>query len=181
MFEKIRIGNLMGKKMTLSNGEEAVINIVAVLENVETGKKRYIPGANIVTNDGDIYYAEEGAGEATSDTVVGFRLGNNPAAVNKADTDVTAFLAGTGKNTDGGYPTTGDADGDNTGAGVDIVTWRVSYTIAEANQDGIEEGAVVDNIAAPTMALTHWVFAAAFDKTAADTLKIFVNHTFTGV
>ena len=181
ILEKVRIGRMMGKKITLPNGEEAVANVVAVLQNVETGKKRYFLGANIVTNDGDTYYAQEGAGEATDDSIAGMRLGTDNTAATKSDTDVTSFLAGSGKAIDGTYPMTDDSDGDNTGAAVDSVTWRVSYTTSEANGAGIYEGAIVDNISSPTMALTHWVFGASFTKTSSDTLKVFVNHNFLGV
>ena len=38
-------------------------NICVVLKNEITGEKRWWFGSNIVTNDGDIYYAKKGAGE----------------------------------------------------------------------------------------------------------------------
>ena len=82
---------------------------------------------------------------------------------------------------DATYPQTDDQDGDNTGAGVDIVTWRYSYTTAQGNVVDIIEGAIVDNDTTPTAALCHFLFAGIFTKTSSDTLKVFVNHTFTGV
>ena len=38
-------------------------NICAVIKNEITGEKRWWFGSNIVTNDGDIYYAKKAAGE----------------------------------------------------------------------------------------------------------------------
>jgi hypothetical protein len=180
MIEKIMINRLMGRKIKLVNGRETVCNVVAMLKDEKTGKMRYIPGANVVTNDGDQYYAEAAVG-SPSWAVAGMRLGTGGTAPSKTDTDVTTFLAGSGKAIDGTYPQTNDGDSDNTGAGIDIVTWRVSYGTGEANGSGIQELAIVDNISAPTKALTHALFAASFSKTSSDTLKVFVNHTFNGV
>lgn len=155
--------------------------IVIVIENQETGEKTIIEGRNIVTNDGDKYYAQKSVDEAPDDTFVGLRLGDDDTNPIKADTDVGNFLAGTGQTTFSGYPKTNDDDGDNTGAGLDIATWKYYYTTAQGNASGIVEGAIVDDIVTPTAALTHFEFTASFDKTSNDTLKIFVNHTFNGV
>lgn len=61
-----------------------------------------------------------------------------------------------------------------------VVTWRYSYSTSEGNIASIAELAIVDNRTTPTAALCHALFAASFTKTSSDTLKIFVNHTFTG-
>lgn len=159
--------------------------VLAVLEDVETGELRYIKGHNIVSNDGDAYYAQMATGDTPDDDFDaaggGLRLGSDNSAPAKGDTDLNTLLAGTQHTLDAGYDTTNDGDSDNTGAGIDIVTWRYSYTTDEGNVTGIVEGAIVDDRTTPTAALTHFTFAAAFDKTSSDTLKIFVNHTFTGV
>lgn len=159
--------------------------VLAVLEDYTTGEVRYIKGHNIVTNSGDAYYAQMATGDTPDNDFDaasgGLRLGSDSSAPTKADGDLNTLLAGTQHTLDAGYDTTNDGDSDNTGAGIDIVTWRYSYTTDEGNVTGIVEGAIVDDITNPTAALTHFTFAAAFDKTSSDTLKIFVNHTFTGV
>lgn len=175
-----KIKNMFGKEITMADGRKAVCNVVAMLENQKTGKVRLIPGANLVTTAGDTYYAKKAVGESPAFSVAGLRLGTSSTAPTKSDTDVTTHLTGGDKATDGTYPKTNDGDTDNTGAGVNIATWRVSYTTSEANGSGIYEGALVDNISIPTTALTHFVFGAAFTKTSSDTLKVFVNHTFLG-
>lgn len=158
--------------------------VVAVLANQKTGDKKIIHGVNLVTNDGDVYYAQQACEETPDDDFDGgsggLRLGSDNTTPTKTDTDVTTFLAGTGHAVDGTYPQTDDQDGDNSGAGVDIVTWRFSYTTAQGNANSIIEGAIVDDITTPTAALTHFLFAASFDKTSSDTLKVFLNHEFLG-
>jgi hypothetical protein len=157
--------------------------VFAVLRNPLLERELVIPGLNIVTNAGDLYYAQLGAGEAVTNDFPagGLRLGDDNTAPTKGDNDVTNFLAGTGHTVDGTYPQTDDGDGDNSGAGVDVVTWRYSYTTAQGNANGIIEGAIVDNTTTPSVALTHFLFAAAFNKTASDTLKAFANHTMNGI
>jgi hypothetical protein len=160
--------------------------VFAVLRDPFLEMELVIPGVNIVTNDGDIYYAQSAAAETPTDdfdgTNSGLRLGDdNTPSPAKTDTDVNNFLAGTGHALDATYEKTNDGDTDNTGAGTDIVTWRYSYTTAEGNASGIIEGAIVDNRTTPTAALTHFLFGASFAKTSSDTLKVFVNHTMNGV
>lgn len=159
-------------------------NVLAVLRRPQR-KPLLIPGHNIVTNDGDTYYAQSIAAETPTDDFdggsSGLRMGSDNTAPTKSDTDVTTFLSGTGHGLDATYEKTNDGDGDNTGAGVDVVSWRYSYTTAEGNTTGIQEGAIVDDITTPTAALTHFLFAASFNKTSSDTLKVFVNHTINGV
>ena len=158
--------------------------VVAVLENKKTGKKRIIHGLNVVTDKGDKYYAQEACGEAPDDDFdgasSGIRLGSDNTTPTKLDSDVTTFLAGSAHGLDATYPMTDDADADNTGKGVDIVSWRYSYLTSEGNVSGIIEGAIVDDDTTPTGALTHFLFAASFNKTSSDTLKVFVNHEFAG-
>lgn len=156
--------------------------VCAILQQRESGLMVVIPGLNIVTNDGDAYYAQKAGGETPTDnfTAGGLRLGSATTSPAKGNTDVGTFLAGTGHAEDASYPQTDDADGDNAGAGVDILTWRFSYLTSEGNANDIAEGAIVDNTTTPTAALSHFLFGAAFDKTSSDTLKVFVNHTFNG-
>ena len=144
------------------------------------------PGLNIVTNDGDQYYAQAAMGESVTDdftaAAAGLRLGSANTAPTKTDTDVTTFLSGTDHVIDATYPQTNDGDSDNTGAAVDTATWTYSYLTSEGNTTGIQEGAVSDVRAGPSTAvLSHFLFAASFDKTSSDTLKVILNGNFLGV
>lgn len=144
-----------------------------------------VPGINIVTNAGDVWYAQRAGGETVSNDFLhanaGLRLGNDDTAPTKSDTDVTAFLSGTAIARDSGYPKTDDDDARNeSDADVNVLTWRYSYGTSDGNASGIIEGAIVDNRTTPTAALTHFLFAEAFSKTTSDSLTVFVNHELTG-
>jgi hypothetical protein len=180
MKEKVRTGeSVLG---LLREMQADGWNVIALLQTPRTPGGIIIPGRNIVTNDGDLYYAQLSAGEAATNdfTAGGLRLGTSNTAPTKTDTDVTTYSSSE-KAVASGYPKTNDSDADNTGAGTDIVTWTFNYATSEANIVGIEEGAIVDNTTTPTVALTHFLFAATFTKTSSNTLKVIVNHTFTGV
>ncbi len=165
--------------------------VIAVLKNVKTGKTRTMVTHNIITNAGDEYYAHLGAAEAALFTVAGMRLGTNAGtATAPTKTDVklqtttgSALLVGSEKAIDGTYPQTDDGDGDNPGAGADIITWRVSYTTGEANAADIATLDLPDSLTdgSITQSLAIANFASKFEKTSSDTLKVFVNHTFSGV
>jgi hypothetical protein len=158
--------------------------VIAVLTNADTGQRHTFEGRNIVTNDGDKYYAQMACGEAPDDdfdaAAAGIRLGTGFSSADKDDTDVDSEDSNGRLDVDSGYPKTDDDDGDNSGAGVDVVSWRFSYATGEGNISGIDECAIVDNRTTPTAALCHAEFSPSFTKTSADTLKIFVNHTFNG-
>lgn len=158
-------------------------NVLAVLTH--EGGRILIPASNIVTTAGDRFYAEVACGESPNVNFAaaggGLRLGSANTSPTKADTDVTTFLAGTAKAIDAGYRRTADNDGDNTGSGTNVITWRVSYSTSEGNANGIVEGAIVNDRTTPGSALTHFLFASSFNKTSSDTLKVFVNHSVQGV
>jgi hypothetical protein len=174
-----RIRSLFGSKISVG-GQMKECNVVAVLGHAD-GTEEYIAGANLVTDEGDKYYAS-GAVGSPSWAVAGMRLGTGSNAPAKGNTDVQTFLAGSGKAVDAGYPKISDDDADNVAnAGIKVVTWRVSYATGEANGTGINELALVDNITTPTKALNRALFGEPFNKTSSDTLKVFVNHSFNGV
>lgn len=173
-----------------SRGPDDKLGIIgrgwAVLRNIETGDIRRIEVVNIITNDGDTYYAQLAAAETPTNDFKGANAGlilgtgtNTPA---KADTSVQTVIGSTGKTRKSTYPKTNDTgDSDNTGDGPDKLTWTYEYLTSEANNGAIAEGAIVNNTTTPTSALTHFKFAAPFAKTSADTLKVIINHEFNGI
>lgn len=188
MFDEISynaVGSFMkpGKRVRLVNGKLAVPNVLAILENIHTGKKRYVLGSNIVTNSGDQHFASLAAAESEPFPVSGSRLGTGTTTPVKAGTtDVTTFLAGSGLAVDATYPKTNDDDSDNsTDASGDVVTYRMSYNAASFSGDDIAEMAMVNDVLSPTKALNHALFAATFNKTLSDTLKLIVNFKPRGI
>ena len=155
--------------------------------------KKWIIGMNEVTNDGEIGYANEAANESPGANEDFFATAAsrmqlaNPASQNSIAAtdkweqfDTTAkAIAGSLKVYDAAFPKRNDGDGDNTGAGVDIVSFLTSYTTGDFNDGGvtIKNFAILDN-ASPvdgSLLLTHGQITA-FNKTSTDTLKFFINH-----
>ena len=161
---------------------------------------------NVVTNDGDEFYARRAQGTANTATNANFvaaRLelatsGNSVAETNTYgyDTGTTNggfsgwngsahadVIASTKKNTSSGYAKISDDDSDNSAnSNVRTLAYKFEYATGDFNHTSISNGAVYDaavtSPAAASKILTHFAFAAAFAKTANDTLKCFVNHTF---
>ena len=172
--------------------------VILVLRDAATGKvERYIDcGPNIVTNDGDRYYAQRGASETTT-----YTFGTGRIIVAKS------FIATTSKtNTFGkfvlqstvsaqtywgrqpfasGYPKTNDSDTDNAARTADGVTYKVVYTTAQANGPiralgvcrptgkTLTKGQLLSfKTLGPSQTLT---------KTSSLTLTVYVTHVFNGI
>ena len=169
------------------------LNICIVKENTETGEKTWYYTHNIVTNDGDLYYAQQAVETGTPTSDFGgssgrMELRTGSATPAKADvfTQVTTPIPTSIQPMTSGYPKVNDSDSDNTGAGTDIVTWQASWTTSDFNATAIiggcihvAGGASGATTAGATKLLTHFSLTS-FNKTSSDTLKIFVNHTFNG-
>ena len=170
------------------------LNICIVKEDSE-GNKSWLYAKNIVTNDGDLYYAQKSAGESATSDFGGsngrMELRTGTATPAKGDTynSVTTPVTASRKALDSNYPKTNDGDSDNTGAGVDIVTYKFSWTTSQidtSSGNAITGGCIVDKAATlggSVKILTHWNFSspASFHKTSTDTLTLYVNHTMNGV
>ena len=152
---------------------------------------------NIVTNDGDLYYAERGAiltiGPPVSPLPTNFTdtngvpdmeqelYDNTGAAPGKtSDRSDAGVLIGAIKALDATYPLVNDGDSDNTGAGVDIITYKVTYTTAQVN--GAIDEVILTN-PSPGASEPVILFADGLNttKTTANGLKTFVNHEMLGV
>ncbi len=172
-------------------------NVIRVLEFPEfspSGKQEMIKQFdythNLVTNDGEIFYAKQGAGEtpsANEDFATGF-FDMSTTAYTEAETDTyneydvsgTGSITGSIQAFTSGYPKTNDTgDADNTGDGTDVVSYAVNYSAASWNDTDIEQGAIHDNATPVTASKILCVFSfTSFAKTSSDTLKVFVNHAF---
>lgn len=188
------------KKSALDSDVDIKGTVVVVLTDTRTGKKRTLVTHNIVTNDGDLYYAERAAllttgtpispvptdftdANGVPDMIMELYNGASGAPAKGNDrSNLTGLVTGSDQVIDGTYPKVNDGDADNTGAGTDIVTYRVSYAKGDANDTGIDDVILTNpSPGASEALLMHAEFAAAFDKTANDTLKVFVNHQMNGV
>ncbi len=160
-------------------------HVLAILKDEKTGLVRIHHTKNIVTDAGDVYYAQRGAAEAPTNAFDNMELGDSTSgAPTKASTTSTiTLIAGTAKTVKATYPQTNDGDADNTGAGTDVVTWTFEWTAGDFNSTDITDGIIaVGGHGAAAPILTHFEFTGgSFTKTATDTLKVIVNHTMNGV
>ena len=160
--------------------------VIAILTNQDTGLVRVYETHNIITDAGDTYYAQRGAAETPTNAFDSLWLGTSassaPAKAN--DSDDLTYITSTAKTVKSTYPKTNDTgDSDNTGDGVDVVTWTFEYATTDFIHSAITDGMIgVGAYGASEPALTHFEFSGgSFEKTSSDTLKVIINHTFTGV
>lgn len=161
-------------------------NIIGVLRTPRG--KILILGHNIVTDDGDTYYAKVGAqesptpdfGAASSEIAVLDNSGAGPGKSSNFSNIGSPVGSGNPQAFDGSYPQSNDGDGDNPNAAIDTVTYLVSYATGEANGT-IDRAAIHLTGASGTDALLMYGAFSQFTKTSNDTLKVFINHNMLGV
>lgn len=169
--------------VTLRRGElRHPINIFGVLKR--KGRLFVFEAENIITTAGDIHYAQRATGATpTNDFTTHAMCSAGPVTPAKADTYGTyTAIAASLKVNDTGYPQVNNLDADNPGKGASVVTHKVSYTRADFNAASITHGLIT--IPAPVAGsaiLCGYKWPTAFDKTADDTLVVYVNHQFLGV
>ena len=155
-------------------------NVLAILGRPDG--KLIIPASNIVTNDGDLFYAELSVETATTDEFDYWCMATAGTPAKDANLGDFTHIVASKKVQTATYPKLSDADTDNTGSGADIRTTSVNYTAADFDDSAITHGVVTNTaIGGTEHLLSGWEWAASINKTSADTLKCFLNHTFTGV
>ena len=155
-------------------------NVFAVL-GTERGKF-LIPGSNIVTDAGDLHYAQRATSESLTNAFDVGELASAGTPAKGADRSAFTMIGSTEKAHTSTYPKRNDDDADNTGAGVDIVTFLQTYGKADFSAAPITHGIITNSTpGASEPILTGYAFGAAFGKTTNDTLKVFQNHQMNGV
>jgi hypothetical protein len=143
-------------------------------------------GPNIVTDAGDLWYAQKLALQGdtvTNDFAAGrIVLGTGAVAPSKTSTYTNLTpIAGSAKAQTAGYPKRNDSDTDNTGKATDSITWKGDWAAGDFNvASGIIEGCIT--IAAPaggSPLLSHFQLST-FGKDSSTTLTLWVNHNVLG-
>ena len=171
-----------------------VVRVLSFPEVSPSGRidtiKEFDYSHNLVTNDGEIYYAKKGAGEtpATNENFGSGRFEIGTTAYTEQETDDfenfdvsgSSKIANSRQVFTSTYPKTNDTgDTDNTGDAVDAVSYAVNYSASSWNDNNIEQGCIHDNASPVNATKLLCVFSfTSFAKTSSDTLKIFVNHAF---
>lgn len=155
-------------------------NVLAVINGP---RGRFLVAAsNIVTDAGDLHYAQRAVTESLTNAFGIHELGSAGTPGKAANRSAFTAIGSTAKAHTATYPKRNDGDTDNTGAGVDIVTFLGSYAKADFNHAAISHGWITNTApGASEPLLTGYAFGAPFAKTADDTLKVFVNHQMNGV
>ncbi len=158
-------------------------NIFGILERPDG--RILLATHNIVTDAGDIYYAQRSAGAAPTNTF-GTHFQASAAVAghpSKASTYGNfTVIAGSLVANDATYPQANNTDADNDGKGAKVVTNKVSYSRPSFNAATVTHGGIT--IAAPVSGsplLNAYLWAAAFSKTEDDTLTVYVNHGMLGI
>lgn len=145
-----------------------------------------VPGSNLVTDAGDRYYAQRMAAESPTYDFRVLYLCSAGTPGKAATTSAFTGITDTNKLPSAGYPKSNDADADNDGKGVDVVTWKYQYAKADF---GTPSGTITHGLICLTSQstlpvgeniLTGWAFAEAFGKSTNDTLTVYVNHEALG-
>jgi len=157
-------------------------NILFIFEGPTYGKM-LVPAHNIITDAGDIHYAQRAVAETLTNAFGILELGSAGTPGKSANRSSFTPISSTQKAHDATYPRRNDNDADNTGAGTRIVTFRTSYTAADFNATGIARGWITNTSpGASEPILTGFTLPnSPFDKSASDSLKVFTNHTMNGV
>ena len=186
--------NYKRRYRSLQASSDNVVRVLSFPEVSPSGKQEMIKEFdythNLVTNDGEIFYAKQGAGETPSanENFQSGRFEIGTTAYTEAETDTfnefdvsgTSKISGSRQTFTSGYPKTNDTgDTDNTGDAADAVSYAVNYTAASWNDTDVEQGVIHDNATPTTSTKLLCAFSfTSFAKTSSDTLKIFVNHAF---
>lgn len=179
----------MGKRV------EKKESIILVLKDAATGRVERVVKTehNIVTNAGDLYYAQRGATLGALPTHT-FYKGMMVVAQSGIITAKTRTF-GAFKNMNAtytgrqsfatGYPKTNDSDTDNTGRTTDSVTYKRVYTTAQANYTirfvGICRHNATTNSNGQLLSYKSLTPGEYVTKTSTQTLTAYINHNFLGV
>lgn len=161
--------------------------VVAVITHAD-GTKTIEKSKNKLTDAGALWYAQHAVKDilasgsitnAFTTLFLGHTTTPSPAVGDDlADIDQSSMTANT-KAVTSGYPKLNDDDVDNTGKGAGIISWKFEFGKTDAVYNGITEGGIAVSGATSTAPiLNRFAFSPSINKTANDTLKVFVNHTF---
>lgn len=156
-------------------------NVLALLQR-PWGDLILVPGANIVSDAGDVYFAQLGASESPTNAFGVWEMCSAGTPGKAANRSAFTAIAGSQQAKDAGYPKSNDGDADNTGAGTKVRTTRVSYTAASFSHAAITHGILTNTSPGASEALmAGWAWSSSINKTSQDTLKCFHNSSMSGV
>lgn len=161
--------------------------VTVVITRGETGETETIEATNVVSNAGDLYYAEMMAGETPTndfgavDSLIGLGTAGDAPSKTSTYANITTKVSGGEAAFTTAYPKTDDQDAANTGKGSSVVTYKATWAAGVATSNGIDRVYIALDGATGTDPLLMYAVLNSFNKGASDTLTLYVNHTPTGV
>jgi len=166
--------------------------VVLVYHEAATGKIVRIieAGPNIVTDKGDQYYAQKGAGETPTNTFSAGRVvvakSMTVTGANKKSATFGKLITRTTKTAfQSGYPKTADTDINNTARTIDGITYKAIYGTTTANYTigavAISRAAGATSSSGQLLSAKTLSAAEKVVKTSSLTLTVYVTHVFLGV
>lgn len=150
--------------------------------------KQRVESENLVTQTGDQYYGDAGAGLHASgnvtdpNPVTGMRLGTGATAAAKtgAGAAIVTYISGSNIAIDAGFPTSG-LNGSSR-----RITWQTVWNPGVATNAAIAEAVITNEVGLTDVAgtagntISRTVFGATIDKQAGDTLTVTWYHDLLG-
>lgn len=141
---------------------------------------------NLITDIGDQYYGERAAGISSPPAqVTGMQLGTSSTAVAKtgAGAAVGAYVSGSARALDGGFPTSSQPGGAGTAR---RIQWKTTWAAGEATASGLAEVVLINQSvgtnsgAAAAATISRALLSPTVNKGAADSLAVTWNHDLLG-
>jgi len=148
-----------------------------------TGERDLVLGHNLVTDDGELHYAELINQETPTNAFGVMELATaTPVQAASDDRSDYTIQASSEKAFSSGFPKRNDTDTGNTGKGTDVFTYKAEYTPADGNWTGLDGGIITNATPGASEAiLTGFDFASSINKDSSTALTVWVNHAPTGV
>lgn len=174
----------MTEMLEKSDKLERVGRAVAVVRGPDGEIKQRVETKNLITQIGDQYYSERAAGiTSPPGQVTGMRLGTSnatAAAKTGAGAAIVAYLTGSQKAIDSGFPTSG-LNGSSR-----RITWRCTWAAAVATSNTIwetvltNEASLTDVAGTAANTIARIVWGTVIQKGANDSLEITLYHDALG-
>jgi hypothetical protein len=158
----------------------------AELFNGDGRRTMLIPFSNLITDAGDLYYANKAivgispANASAPTAANGMKLGTGTTAVSKTDAGLATYLTGSNAAFDASYPQTANL---GTTLGVTAV-YKVTWAAGTATSSTINEVVIVNDRATDADSSAANTYSRAVlttvNKTGSDTLAVTWSHKFLG-
>jgi len=166
-------------------GDLSRYNVIALLKH-DDGSFDIHKAQNRVVTTGLQWYANKIGGSTQTNTfdtcVLGNPSSNDTIALGDNYSNLGSPITASKKTLSTGYPQQNNQDGDNTGKGQYVYTWKFEWGGADFNANGIRTGVITVSTATGTNPiLNHWNFGTPFQKLSTSALILWVNHSLSSV